>query len=83
MTGLERMLWNLCTLCAVRMKMILKNDVDVLDKIQELFSDCIRNQEFGEFSVTLTMNHGRPVRLQKTERENLVRYEHERIVVEK
>ena len=44
--------------------MILKNDVDVLDKIQELFSDCLRNREFGEFTVSLTMNHGRPVRLQ-------------------
>ena len=38
--------------------MILKNDVDVLDKIQELFSDCLRNREFGEFTVSLTMNHG-------------------------
>ena len=63
--------------------MILKNDLDVLDKIQELFSDCLQNRKFGEFTVSLTMNQGRPVRLQKSERENLVRYEHEKIVIEK
>ncbi len=63
--------------------MILKNDVDVLDKIQELFSDCLRTRQFGEFSVSVTMYNGRPVKLQKSERENLVRYEHEKIVIEK
>lgn len=63
--------------------MILKNDVDVLDKIQELFSDCLRTRQFGEFSVSVTMYNGRPVKLQKSERENLVRYEHEKILVEK
>lgn len=63
--------------------MILKNDVDVLDKIQELFSDCLRTRQFGEFSVSVTMYNGKPVKLQKSERENLVRYEHEKIVIEK
>ncbi|MCI7567130.1 MAG: hypothetical protein MST05_10540 [Treponema sp.] len=63
--------------------MILKNDVDVLDKIQELFSDCLRTRQFGEFTVSVTMYNGRPVKLQKSERENLVRYEHEKILVEK
>ena len=63
--------------------MILKNDLDVLDKIQELFSDCLRNRKFGEFTVSLTMNQGRPVRLQKSERENLVRYSNEKLIVEK
>lgn len=63
--------------------MILKNDVDVLDKIQELFSDCLRTRQFGEFSVFVTMYNGRPVKLQKSERENLVRYEHEKILIEK
>lgn len=63
--------------------MILKNDVDVLDKIKELFSDCLKTREFGEFTVSLTMYGGRPVKLQKSERENLVRYEHEKIVIEK
>lgn len=63
--------------------MILKNDVDVLDKIQEIFSDCLRTRQFGEFSVSVTMYNGRPVKLQKSERENLVRYEHEKIVIEK
>ena len=63
--------------------MILKNDVDVLDKIQELFSDCLRTRQFGEFSVSVTMYNGRPVKLQKSERENLVRYEQDRILVQK
>ena len=63
--------------------MILKNDVDLLDKIQELFSDCLRTRQFGEFTVSVTMYNGRPVKLQKSERENLVRYEHEKILVEK
>ena len=63
--------------------MILKNDVDVLDKIQELFSDCLRTRQFGEFTVSVTMYNGRPVKLQKSERENLVRYEHEKILIEK
>lgn len=63
--------------------MILKNNVDVLDKIQELFSDCLRTRQFGEFSVSVTMYNGKPVKLQKSERENLVRYEHEKILVEK
>ena len=63
--------------------MILKNDVDVLDKIQELFSDCLKTRQFGEFSVSVTMYNGRPVKLQKSERENLVRYEHEKILIEK
>ena len=63
--------------------MILKNDVDVLDKIQEIFSDCLRTRQFGEFSVSVTMYNGTPVKLQKSERENLVRYEHEKIVIEK
>ena len=63
--------------------MILKNDVDVLDKIQELFSDCLRTRQFGEFTVSVTMYNGRPVKLQKSERENLVWYEHEKILVEK
>ena len=63
--------------------MILKNVVDVLDKIQELFSDCLRTRQFGEFTVSVTMYNGRPVKLQKSERENLVRYEHEKILVEK
>ena len=63
--------------------MILKNDVDVLDKRKELFSDCLKTREFGEFTVSLTMYGGRPVKLQKSERENLVRYEHEKIVIEK
>lgn len=63
--------------------MILKNDVDVLDKIQELFSDCLRTRQFGEFTVSVTMYNGRPVKLQKSERENLVRYEYEKILVEK
>lgn len=63
--------------------MILKNDVDVLDKIQELFSDCLRTRQFGEFSVSVTMYNGIPVKLQKSERENLVRYEHEKILIEK
>ena len=47
--------------------MILKNDVDVLDKIQELFSDCLRTREFGEFTVSLTMYGGRPVKIQKSD----------------
>ena len=63
--------------------MILKNDADVLDKIQELFIDCLRTREFGEFTVSLTMYGGRPVKIQKSERENLVRYEHEKIVIQK
>ena len=63
--------------------MILKNDVDVLDKIHELFSDCLKTREFGEFTVSVTMYNGRPVKLQKSERENLVRYEHEKILIEK
>ena len=63
--------------------MILKNDVDVLDKIQELFSDCLRTRQFGEFSVSVTMYNGKPVKLQKSERENLVRYEQDRILVQK
>ena len=63
--------------------MILKNDVDVLDKINELFSDCLKTRQFGEFTVSLTMYDGRPVKIQKSERENLVRYEHEKIIIEK
>ena len=63
--------------------MILKNDVDVLDKINELFSDCLKTRQFGEFTVSLTMYDGRPVKIQKSERENLVRYEHEKIRIEK
>ena len=63
--------------------MILKNDVDVLDKIQELFSECLKTREFGEFTVSLTMYGGRPVKIQKSERENLVRYEHDKIVIQK
>ena len=63
--------------------MILKNDVDVLDKIQELFSDCLRTRQFGEFSVSVTMYNGKPVKLQKSERENLVRSEQDRILVQK
>lgn len=63
--------------------MILKNDVDVLDKIQELFSDCLRTKQFGEFTVSVTMYNGRPVKLQKSERENLVRYDNEKIVIQK
>ena len=54
--------------------MILKTNDDVLGRIQELFSECLEKKEFGEFSVTVTMNHGKPVRLQKSDRENLVRY---------
>lgn len=52
-------------------------------RIQELFSDCLRTRQFGEFSVSVTMYNGRPVKLQKSERENLVRYEHEKILIEK
>ena len=63
--------------------MILKNDVDVLDKIKELFSDCLKTREFGEFTVSLTMYGGRPVKLQKSERENLVRYEQEKLLIQK
>lgn len=63
--------------------MILKNDLDVLDKVQEVFSDCLRTRQFGEFTVSVTMYNGRPVKLQKSERENLVRYEHEKILIEK
>ncbi len=63
--------------------MILKNDVDVLDKIHELFGECLRTREFGEFTVSLTMYGGRPVKIQKSERENLVRYEHDKIVIQK
>ena len=63
--------------------MILKNDVDVLDKIQELFSDCLRTKQFGEFTVSVTMYNGRSVKLQKSERENLVRYDNEKIVIQK
>ena len=63
--------------------MILKNDVDVLDKINELFSECLKTREFGEFTVSLTMYGGRPVKIQKSERENLVRYEQEKILINK
>ena len=63
--------------------MILKNDFDVLDKINELFSDCLKTREFGEFTVSVTMYNGRPVKLQKSERENLVRYEQEKILIQK
>jgi len=63
--------------------MILKSNDDVLSKIQELFTDCLDKKEFGEFSVTVTMNHGKPVRLQKSDRENLVRYEQEKLIIEK
>ena len=53
--------------------MILKTNDDVLGRIQELFTECLEKKEFGEFSVTVTMNHGKPVSLQKSDRENLVR----------
>ena len=63
--------------------MILKTNDDVLGRIQELFTECIEKKEFGEFSVTVTMNHGKPVRLQKSDRENLIRYSNEKLIVEK
>ena len=62
--------------------MILKTNDDVLGRIQELFTECLEKKEFGEFSVTVTMNHGKPVRLQKSDRENLVRYSNEKLIVE-
>lgn len=63
--------------------MTISNDDEVIARIEELFRDCLRKKEFGEFSVTITMNHGKPVRLQKTDRENLVRYGSQKIVIEK
>lgn len=63
--------------------MICQSNADVMKKITELFTECLDKKEFGEFSVTVTMNHGQPVRIQKSDRENLVRYSNEKVVIEK
>lgn len=54
-----------------------------LEEFRSFLQNALKKKEFGEFSVTVTMNHGKPVRLQKSDRENLVRYTNEKLIVEK
>ena len=63
--------------------MIVNNNEELISKIGELFREQFDKKEFGSFSVTVTFNHGRTVRLETADRENLVRYGSQKIVVEK
>lgn len=61
--------------------MIVSDDEELISKIGELFREQFGKKEFGSFSVTVTFNHGKPVRLKKSDRENLVRYGNQKIVM--
>ncbi len=63
--------------------MILTNKDEVLKRINELMSEYIDSRDFGEFGVSVTMNHGRVVRLTRTDRENVVNYGCDKVIVEK
>lgn len=63
--------------------MILTNKDEVLKRINELMSEYIDTRDFGEFGVSVTMNHGRVVRLTRTDRENVVNYGCDKVIVEK
>lgn len=53
----------------------------ILEKINSMFEDCLLHKEYGEFSVSLTMNRGVAVKLSKTDRENLSRHENAKLAV--
>lgn len=63
--------------------MILTSKDEVLKRINELMSEYIDTRDFGEFGVSVTMNHGRVVRLTRTDRENVVNYGCDKVIVEK
>ena len=63
--------------------MICQNNLDVVIKIAEMYLEFLENAEYGEFSVALTVDKGLPVKVVKSERENIVRYKKERVILEK
>lgn len=62
--------------------MNLKDEDELLDTIREMFRKGIK-VEHGEYTVSVTVNHGRPVRIQDCNRRDVAFYSNKKVVVEK
>lgn len=60
--------------------MDIKSKAELLSEINNIFNDCLQNYQFGEFCLSLTMNHGRAVKLTTSHKENITRYDSEKII---
>ena len=63
--------------------MICQSNEEIADCIRDMYLDFMGRAMFGEFSVSLTVNKGMAVKFVKSERENIVRYKKERVIVQK
>ncbi len=63
--------------------MIIKTKAELLDRVESIVSEYVDTREFGEFGVTVTMNHGRVVRLNRIDREHVVEYGSDKVIIEK
>ncbi len=62
--------------------MNLKDNEEFLDLIRDMFREGI-NVEHGQYGVTVTVNHGRPVRIEDCNRKSIAFYSNKKVVVEK
>ena len=63
--------------------MICQTNEEAADRIREMYLEFMNRTYFGEFTVNLTVNKGLPVKVLKSERENIVRYKTESIKIRK
>ncbi len=63
--------------------MTLKNKNELLAKMTEIVSEYLDTRDFGEYGVTVIIDHGRVVKINRVDREKVVHYERERLVIEK
>ena len=63
--------------------MIIKTKAELLDRVESIVSEYVDTRDFGEFGVTVTMNHGRVVRLNRIDREHVVEYGCDKVIIEK
>ena len=63
--------------------MILRTKEEVLNRVADVMSEYLDTRDFGEFGVTVTVNHGRVVRLTRIDRENVVNYGCDKVLIEK
>ena len=62
--------------------MNLKDEDELLDKIRDMFRNGIKI-EHGDYTVTVTVNHGHPVRIQDCNRRDVAFYHNKKVVIEK
>jgi len=63
--------------------MTLKNKEELLELAKDIIAEYLDTRDFGEFGVTVNIDHGRVVKLNRVDREKVVHYDCQRLVIEK